>query len=157
MTAEVEALLARLDDISSRSGHEWNAAKDAAALIRAQVEEIARLRDELGSVQMLNDGLRQQIAAAAQPQEPVAWRHRFFNPAYDRWDGWHYDEHQPSGTNSKLWQYEPLYAAPIPVPTSISNEYAQNRTFLTTRKWICAKCLLRQDPAQQDSDGGLPW
>jgi hypothetical protein len=44
MTAEVEALLARLDDISSRSGHEWNAAKDAAVLIRAQVEEITKQR-----------------------------------------------------------------------------------------------------------------
>jgi hypothetical protein len=24
-------------------------------------------------------------------------------------------------------------------------------------EWICARCLLRQDPAQQDSDGGIPW
>jgi hypothetical protein len=93
MSAKVEALLTRLDDISSRAGHEWNAAKDAAALIRAQAEEIARLqsekeevviayqaalneckianahtlrlRDELGSVQMLNDGLRANIDAIA--------------------------------------------------------------------------------------------
>jgi hypothetical protein len=24
-------------------------------------------------------------------------------------------------------------------------------------EWICNKCGLRQDPAQQDSDGGIPW
>jgi hypothetical protein len=49
MTAEVEALLERLDDISSRSGHEWNAAKDAAVLIRAQAEEIAQLREQIAA------------------------------------------------------------------------------------------------------------
>jgi hypothetical protein len=24
-------------------------------------------------------------------------------------------------------------------------------------EWICKSCGLRQDPAQQDSDGGIPW
>jgi hypothetical protein len=41
-------------------------------------------------------------------------------------------------------------------PTSIRQ---MARELLSRRRgeWICAKCLLRQDPAQQDSDGGLPW
>jgi hypothetical protein len=115
MTAEVEALLGRLDDISSRSGHEWNAAKDAAALIRAQVDEIARLRSEFNQIsdgarcamqerdrhiECLQDEIekmREQIAAAAR-QEPVGI------VGANQVIGYQLD--LPAGTK--------LYAAPVP-------------------------------------------
>jgi hypothetical protein len=79
MTAEVEALLERLDDISSRSGHEWNAAKDAAALIRAQEERITQLADTASTnfraavdAQERAEAAEAKLAAAAR-QEPCAW------------------------------------------------------------------------------------
>jgi isopentenyl diphosphate isomerase/L-lactate dehydrogenase-like FMN-dependent dehydrogenase len=33
------------------------------------------------------------------------------------------------------------------------------RELLSRRRgeWICKSCGLKQDPAQQDSDGGIPW
>jgi hypothetical protein len=40
---------------------------------------------------------------------------------------------------------------------SIITQMAQELIERRRGAWICAKCLLRQDPAQQDSDGGLPW
>jgi hypothetical protein len=80
MTAEVEALLERLDDISSRSGHEWNAAKDAAALIRAQAEEIYKWK-ELDRVTQSAferelkraEAAEAKLAAAARQEQASYW------------------------------------------------------------------------------------
>jgi hypothetical protein len=56
-----------------------------------------------------------------------------------------------------------------PVPHEVVLSYAEDakqpanirkiaRELLSRRRgeWICARCLLRQEPAQ-DSDGGIPW
>jgi hypothetical protein len=116
MTAEVEALLERLDDISSRSGHEWNAAKDAAVLIRAQVEEIYKWKelDRVTQSAFERELKRAEAAeaklAAAARQELVAWFQKNEDGLYEQVG------HQYAGDTGTV----PLYAAPVPAGDAVS-------------------------------------
>jgi acyl-CoA reductase-like NAD-dependent aldehyde dehydrogenase len=119
MTAEVEALLARLDKTASRLASlglldQSAAVEDAAALIRAQAEEIAKLRSAsehcgktILSLEAENIRLREQIAAAAR-QEPVA----------------RVDDLERGGRVRalalKLGLDDLLYAAPVPAGDAVS-------------------------------------
>jgi Protein of unknown function (DUF551) len=155
MTAEVEALLARLDFVSNNTDtvipEEIEAVSDAAgALIRSQAEEIARLKDQLAEASRFAvaeelDGaglraeieeLREQIAAAAQ-QEPVAW----MSPGGDASRSKKYFEEM--GFTDLI----PLYAAPIPADS-------------TSVEWKKAWLIERDSPAQYVVDehyGSVDW
>jgi hypothetical protein len=114
MTAEVEALLERLD------GMNWPECIAAAALIRGQAEEIARLHDneehrkkviaENERLIISNIQLREQIAAATR-QEPVAWMNK---------------EGSVISREARDFPMDclvvPLYSAPIPAGDAVSVE-----------------------------------
>jgi hypothetical protein len=169
MTAEVEALLGRLDDISSRSGHEWNAAKDAAALIRAQAEEIARLRGEFEQEHFHYGKVHEEYAlcrkllmertadwqaaeakiAAAARQEPI--KATCFHTIHPR-DA--VDDHDFALMPGRYALYPSdlkLYAAPVPTGDAVSEQeeslhiaVCQAVTLINVGDWQQAHTILRE-------------
>jgi hypothetical protein len=118
MSAEVEALLAQMDcldqpDVKWSLQHYRNSIKDAAELIRAQAEEIARLRERVSTAESQKEYLREQIAAAAR-QEPIGWISDDDMQFLKR-DGecTVYQERQDIVFSSPQTQ-TPVYAAPVP-------------------------------------------